>query len=287
MLRLAEWAVRDVLEGGGFESVVFTGEESQRVRTRNVVSFHDEAHMRVMFLTDAGGVGLNLQRAANARINLELPWNPAVLEQRVGRIYRIGQKDPIDVINLVAEYGIEARIADLIGSKQALFSGLFDGTTDAVRFEAKASFLGDIERLVEHLEVRELPPGAEDGAEPPGDDAADVNTLDELSSAELAREVGASPLHGELPAASAPPRAGEPSEAVVAGEAGAPRSSEHANGGSRAAAGNTRGEIRQLFEQISVSRAGDGGLRIHAPPDAARQLAHVLEGLAGLLRTVE
>ncbi len=66
---------------------------------------------RVLFSTDAGGVGLNLQRAASSVINLELPWNPAVLEQRVGRIYRLGQKQPIQVYNLVSEGGIEARIA--------------------------------------------------------------------------------------------------------------------------------------------------------------------------------
>jgi hypothetical protein len=95
----------------------------------------------VLFATDAGGVGLNLQRAASACINIELPWNPAVLEQRIGRIYRLGQHRPIDVYNLVSEPGIESRIADLVGSKRALFSGLFDGTTDEVVFERAGTFL--------------------------------------------------------------------------------------------------------------------------------------------------
>ena len=45
-----------------------------------------------MFLsTDAGGVGLNLQ-FAQVVVNLDLPWNPAVLEQRIGRVHRLGQK---------------------------------------------------------------------------------------------------------------------------------------------------------------------------------------------------
>ena len=65
---------------------------------------------RVLFASDAGGVGLNLQHAANCVINLELPWNPAVLEQRIGRIYRLGQKQPIDVYNLVSES--RDRVAD-------------------------------------------------------------------------------------------------------------------------------------------------------------------------------
>ena len=67
-------------------------------------------------------------------INLDLPWNPAVLEQRIGRIYRLGQKKPIDVYNLVSEQGIESRISVLVDSKQAFFKGLFDGETDTVQF---------------------------------------------------------------------------------------------------------------------------------------------------------
>ncbi|HVR87677.1 MAG TPA: helicase-related protein, partial [Planctomycetota bacterium] len=103
---------------------------------------------RVLFASDAGGVGLNLQRAANACVNLELPWNPAVLEQRIGRIHRLGQKKPIDVYNLVSEGGIESRIALLVGGKQAIFKGLFDGTSDTVSFEQSGSFLSRIEKVV-------------------------------------------------------------------------------------------------------------------------------------------
>src|SRR5262249_28057054 len=75
------------------------------------------------------------------------PWNPAVLEQRIGRIYRIGQKRPIDVYNLVCEQGIESRIAGLVGSKQAFFKGLFDGDTDTVDFGQSASFLAKVQKL--------------------------------------------------------------------------------------------------------------------------------------------
>jgi superfamily II DNA or RNA helicase len=148
MLRLAEWSVRDVLSEAGVRSVFFTGGESQKVRTQSVVELHDDPDTRVMFLSDAGGVGLNLQRAASACINLESPWNPAVLEQRIGRIYRLGQKRPIDVYHLVCDYGIESRISDLVANKRAVFKGLFDGTTDEVRFEGKASLLADVEKLV-------------------------------------------------------------------------------------------------------------------------------------------
>jgi SNF2 family DNA or RNA helicase len=96
MLRLAPWATRDQLAREGVRAAFFTGEEGQKRRTQNIVDFHDDPACRVLFATDAGGVGLK-QRAASACINIELPWNPAVLEQRVGRIYRLGQRRPVDV----------------------------------------------------------------------------------------------------------------------------------------------------------------------------------------------
>ena len=148
MLRLAHWATRDQLAREGVRPAFFTGQEGQKRRTQNIVDFHDDPACRVLFATDAGGVGLNLQRAASACVNLELPWNPAVLEQRIGRIYRLGQRRPIDVYNLVSEPGIESRIADLVGSKKAFFTGLFDGTTDEVAFERSGSFLSRVERVV-------------------------------------------------------------------------------------------------------------------------------------------
>jgi SNF2 family DNA or RNA helicase len=93
MLRLSEWALRDVLRKAGARPAFFTGAERPAQRTKSIVEFHDDPDVAVLFLSDAGGVGLNLQHAASACINLELPWNPAVLEQRIGRIYRLGQKN--------------------------------------------------------------------------------------------------------------------------------------------------------------------------------------------------
>jgi hypothetical protein len=102
----------------------------------------------VLFSTDAGGVGLNLQRAANCCMNLDLPWNPAVLEQRIGRIFRLGQSRPVDIYNLVAASGIEDRIAGLVGDKRALFLGLFDGSSDEVSFDSAGSFMIRMHELI-------------------------------------------------------------------------------------------------------------------------------------------
>ena len=169
MLHLAEWAVSDVLADSGSRAVHFTGDESQKRRTQNIVDFHDDPRARVFFATDAGGVGLNLQRAASACVHLDLPWNPAVMEQRAGRIYRLGQTKPVEIYSLVSIGGIESRIASIVGGKKALFDGVFDGASDEVLFEGGGGSF--ISRLQETLEPVLEPEAVdeEDEAEPPGD----------------------------------------------------------------------------------------------------------------------
>ena len=84
--------------------------------------------------TDAGGTGLNLQ-AADCVINFELPWNPARLHQRIGRVSRIGQQSScINVVNLIAKDSIEEKIFAGIQLKTDLFKGVFDGEGDKVEF---------------------------------------------------------------------------------------------------------------------------------------------------------
>ncbi len=193
MLRLAQWATRDVLARGGARAAFFTGEEGQRRRTQNLVEFHDDPGCRVLFATDAGGVGLNLQRAASACVNVELPWNPAVLEQRIGRIYRPGQSRPIDVYNLVSEPGIESRISDLVGTKQAFFTGLFDGTSDEVAFERSGRFLSRIEQVVAPALPRA--PARDAEAAEPEDGPADREIDAIVAAGDESRDApGAAPL---------------------------------------------------------------------------------------------
>src|SRR5262249_9011520 len=165
MLQLSEWAVRDLLQAAGMQARFFTGAESQRARQQALLEFEQDPNTCVLFLSDAGGVGLNLQHAASCCITLELPWNPAVLEQRIGRIYRLGQERPIDVYNLVSEGGIEARIAQLIARKQAVFGALFDGTSDEVQFDGpQGSFVQGVKQLVDALPVT---PAADSGEDLP------------------------------------------------------------------------------------------------------------------------
>lgn len=96
--------------------------------------FREDPDCLVFLSTDAGGVGLNLQ-SASAVINFEPPWNPARLEQRIGRVHRMGQSRPVQVIHLLTEGSIEERVWQTMQLKKALFSGLFDLTADEVSFE--------------------------------------------------------------------------------------------------------------------------------------------------------
>lgn len=96
-----------------------------------VDNFMNTPGSRVFLSTDAGSTGLNLQAAATI-INVDLPWNPAVLEQRIGRIYCLGQQNNIQVINLVAPGSIEEGMVDKLRFKTSMFEGVLDAGVDAV-----------------------------------------------------------------------------------------------------------------------------------------------------------
>src|SRR6266498_5306916 len=105
-----------------------------RRRCQLIARFRDRPEVRVFLSTDAGGVGINLQ-AASAVINIEPPWNPARLEQRIARVHRMGQVKPVLAIHLLTENSIEERVWDTIRLKKELFRDLFDGDGSEVSFE--------------------------------------------------------------------------------------------------------------------------------------------------------
>lgn len=168
-----------------------------------------------------------------------------MLEQRVGRIHRLGQRRPIDVYNLVSEPGIESRIADLVGSKKALFTGLFDGTTDEVTFERSGSFLSRIERIVAPARTR-VPARAE-AINVSEDDGAEREIEAVVEAADESRD--------------------------VVGVAGA-----------RAEPMPSAADIQRLVSGLAVRRTVSGGLVIEAPPDTASGLAALFSGMAQLLQ---
>ena len=251
MLHLARWAVSDLLEQEGLKAVYFTGDESLQRRARNVVEFHDDPQVRLFFATDAGGVGLNLQRAASALVHLDLPWNPAVLEQRNGRLHRFGQEEPVELYAIVAASGIEARIAGVVGDKKALFDGLFDGSTDAVAFERGSSFLSTLKQLVPAEAKPDLP---ETGASV----SSEAEALEQFDVVEVA----APAVEAEVvDTASVASRAEPKAPALVAPTTG-------------------------IVPGIEVRRTEDGRLILEAQPEAAATFAAMLESVAALMRQV-
>jgi len=93
--------------------------------------FNNDPDCRVFLSTDAGSTGLNLQ-SASMLINLDIPWNPAVLEQRIARIHRLGQKNKVQIINFVAQGTIEHRMLSVLVFKSALAQGILDKGEDAI-----------------------------------------------------------------------------------------------------------------------------------------------------------
>ena len=118
-----------------------------------VDNFMNLPKSRVFLTTDAGSTGLNLQAAATI-INIDLPWNPAVLEQRIGRIYRLGQKNNIQVINLIAPDSIEESMVGKLRFKTSVFEGVLDGGEDAV-FVENNKFTKMMEAVSEMMDERD------------------------------------------------------------------------------------------------------------------------------------
>ncbi len=124
-LRMHELLVRR-FKKRGWDHVLFHGGVPSAKRMGLVDRFRDDPNCQLFLATDAGGTGLNLQHASMV-INVDMPWNPAVLEQRVGRVHRLGQTQPVRVINFVAQGTIEEGMLSVLKFKKSLFAGVLDG----------------------------------------------------------------------------------------------------------------------------------------------------------------
>ena len=111
--------------------VFFHGGVPGQQRMGLIRRFKEDPQCRIFLSTDAGGVGLNLQNAAVV-ISMDQPWNPAVLEQRIGRVHRLGQRRPVRAVNFVAQGTIEHGMLSLLSFKRSLFAGVLDGGEDQV-----------------------------------------------------------------------------------------------------------------------------------------------------------
>lgn len=159
------------LKGNGDGYAFLHGGVPSSKRKDLIQRFGDDPRCRLFLSTEAGSVGLNLQCASTV-VNMDLPWNPAILEQRIGRVHRLGQKRPVRVVNFIARGTIEHGMLSLLAFKKSLFAGVLDGGQDEV-------FLGG-SRLKRFMESVEQTAGAIPAA-PPAD--TDPPTAEERDAA--------------------------------------------------------------------------------------------------------
>ena len=141
--------IEEVLKRLGLEFVRLDGSVSQKKRPSLIRRFQEEPDCRVILMTNAGSTGLNLQ-SADTVINVDLPWNPAVLEQRIARAYRMGQERPVHIYNLVTEDTLEERLLDTLASKQNLASASLDFDSEVTQVEMQSG-VSELKRRLKKL----------------------------------------------------------------------------------------------------------------------------------------
>jgi len=130
----------------GFNVAIFNGQLKSDQKEAEIRKFKDKA--QILISTEAGGEGRNLQ-FAHYLVNYDLPWNPMKVEQRIGRLDRIGQQHPVVIYNLAYRGTIEERILELLENRIRLFESSV-GSLDSI--------LGEIEseiRSVVFMNVQE------------------------------------------------------------------------------------------------------------------------------------
>ncbi|MCK9285546.1 MAG: DEAD/DEAH box helicase [Rhodocyclaceae bacterium] len=136
------------LEARGIGYVSFHGGVPSEKRPALVERFRDDPDCRVFLSTDAGATGLNLQHASTL-VNMDLPWNPALLEQRIARIHRMGQKRPVQIVNFVAKGTIEEGMLSVLAFKRSLSAGILDGGAGEISLGGSRlnRFMKDVENV--------------------------------------------------------------------------------------------------------------------------------------------
>ncbi|MEB3285576.1 MAG: SNF2-related protein [Candidatus Sericytochromatia bacterium] len=117
------------LIAAGYEVILFSGLMSQKEKEAAVEEFKQPGQ-QILLCTDAGSEGVNLQ-FCHVLVNYDLPWNPMRVEQRIGRVHRIGQKRDVVVVNMAIRDTIEEYILHLLDQKIQLFTQAV-GETDLI-----------------------------------------------------------------------------------------------------------------------------------------------------------
>jgi superfamily II DNA or RNA helicase len=264
------------LEARGIGYVSFHGGVPSEKRPALVERFRVDPDCRVFLSTDAGATGLNLQHASTL-VNMDLPWNPALLEQRIARIHRMGQKRPVQIVNFVAKGTIEEGMLAVLAFKRSLSAGILDGGTGEISLGGSRlnRFMKDVENVTGHM--------GEGETMTPVEEASGVTTVTEAPLAPEAHadtKVGTGEMaisaHGEQNAPEQPPRnAADPWQVLA--QLGTQLVS------ALGAASNPAAPAHLWIERDP--RTGAQSLKVPLPPpETAGQIADALSMLANALR---
>jgi SNF2 family DNA or RNA helicase len=187
----SEWTtmlnlIEPFLEDRKVRYVRLDGSVPQKKRQGLIHQFQKEPDCKLFIATNAGAVGLNLQ-AANTVINIDLPWNPALLEQRISRAHRMGQKRPVQVFLLVTEETLEEKLLGTLSAKHALALAALDPESK-VKSVDHASGMEELKRRLEVLL----------GAKPPAPLDASMKVEVEGEAERLARKERMASAGGHL-----------------------------------------------------------------------------------------
>lgn len=138
--------IREMAEEQKIGIAWHTGSVPQKERRNEINRFKNDPECRLFLSTDAGSVGLNLQ-IANIVINMDLPWNPAKLEQRIARAWRKHQTRSVQVINLICENSIEHRMLFLLEQKKLMAKGALTGEGDLDEIKMPSGRAAFMERM--------------------------------------------------------------------------------------------------------------------------------------------
>ncbi|NUM55685.1 MAG: DEAD/DEAH box helicase [Candidatus Hydrogenedentes bacterium] len=243
----------------------YHGSLDGKARKKTLDDFKRNGKCRILLCTETGGVGLNLQEASVV-INMDQPWNPAVLEQRIGRVHRLGQHRNVQVYHFVSRGTIEHGMLGVLKFKSSLSEGVLDGGESEIFLGGTKmkQFMESVEKVAESIPLH-------------------VPTVEETSDAIAAQE-------------SAVPVTGEP----ATDDAPAGRAPQQPWDELLAAGLDLLGKLGQVMQPSSTARTaaspmagliarneqtGAAELRIPLPDaETAVRVSSLLEGLANVLR---
>nr|WP_306442213.1 MULTISPECIES: helicase-related protein [unclassified Acinetobacter] len=136
------------LYAGAGRSRLYQKKESVNIEREALKRMVSEHQLEIMVATDAACEGLNLQTLGTL-INIDLPWNPTRLEQRIGRIKRFGQvREKVDMLNLVNEHTVDEKVYEKLSERMQDRYNLFGSLPDTIKDE----WIDDIETLGEKMD---------------------------------------------------------------------------------------------------------------------------------------